>query len=107
MPVIQLISHEGAAMQLDVPEGHSVMQAAVAAGVRGIVGECGGSAMCATCHIYIDLAWLDRLTPASSTELEMLECTSSERRPESRLSCQVKVHAGLEGLVVRLPATQQ
>ena len=107
MPVIQLISHEGAAMQLEVPEGHSVMQAAVAAGVRGIVGECGGSAMCATCHVYIDPAWLGRLTPALSNELEMLECTSSERRPESRLSCQVKVHAGLEGLVVRLPATQQ
>ena len=94
-------------MQLEVPEGHSVMQAAVAAGVRGIVGECGGSAMCATCHVYIDPAWLGRLKPALSNELEMLECTSSERRPESRLSCQVKVHAGLEGLVVRLPATQQ
>ena len=107
MPLIHLISHDGAALELDVPQGHSVMQAAVAAGVRGIVGECGGSAMCATCHVYIDPAWLDRLTPALPNELEMLECTSSERRPESRLSCQVKVPAGLEGLVVRLPATQQ
>jgi 2Fe-2S ferredoxin len=107
MPLIHLISHDGAALELDVPQGHSVMQAAVAAGVRGIVGECGGSAMCATCHVYIDPAWLDRLTPALPNELEMLECTSSERRPESRLSCQVKVQAGFEGLVVRLPATQQ
>jgi 2Fe-2S ferredoxin len=107
MPVIHLIAHNGAAMQLDVPEGHSVMQAAVAAGVRGIVGECGGSAMCATCHVYIDPAWLDRLTPALSNELEMLECTTSERRPESRLACQVKVQAVHEGMVVRLPATQQ
>jgi 2Fe-2S ferredoxin len=45
--------------------------------------------------------------PALPNELEMLECTSSERRPESRLSCQIKVHAGLDSLVVRLPATQQ
>jgi 2Fe-2S ferredoxin len=107
MLVIHLISHQGQRTELQVPEGHSVMQAAVAAGVRGIVGECGGSAMCATCHVYIDPAWLDRLTPALSNELEMLECTSSERRPESRLSCQVKVHAALDGMVVRMPATQQ
>lgn len=107
MPLIHLISHEGQSTELQVPEGHSVMQAAVSAGVRGIVGECGGSAMCATCHVYIDPAWLDRLTPALSNELEMLECTSSERRPVSRLSCQVKVHAALDGMVVRMPATQQ
>jgi 2Fe-2S ferredoxin len=107
MPVIHLISHDGAARELDVPAGQSVMQAAVAAGVRGIVGECGGSALCATCHVYIDPAWLERLPPALPNELEMLECTASERRPESRLSCQVKVQAGLAGLVVRLPATQQ
>lgn len=107
MPVIHLISHEGQRTELSVPEGHTVMQAAVAAGVRGIVGECGGSAMCATCHVYIDPAWLDKVTPPLSNELEMLECTSSQRRPESRLSCQVKVHAALDGLVLRLPASQQ
>lgn len=107
MPRIHLISHEGQSTELQVPEGHSVMQAAVAAGVRGIVGECGGSAVCATCHVYIDPAWLNRLTPALSHERELLECTSSERRPESRLSCQVKVHAALDGMVVRMPATQQ
>jgi 2Fe-2S ferredoxin len=107
MPLIHLISHEGVTEQLEVPEGHSVMQAAVAAGVRGIVGECGGSAMCATCHVYIDPAWLDRLRPALPNELEMLECTASQRRPESRLACQVKAQADLDGMVVRLPATQQ
>lgn len=107
MPLIHLIAHDGTAMSLQVPEGHSVMQAAVAAGVRGIVGECGGSAMCATCHVYVDAAWADQVQPALPNELEMLECTSSERRPESRLSSQLKVHAGLDGLVARLPATQQ
>jgi 2Fe-2S ferredoxin len=107
MPLIYLISHEGQRTELQVPEGHSVMQAAVAAGVSGIVGECGGSAMCATCHVYIDPAWLDKVQPPLSNELEMLECTSSERRAESRLSCQVKVRAGLDGLVLSLPASQQ
>ena len=106
MPVIHLIAHDGAAMPLDVPEGHSVMQAAVAAGVRGIVGECGGSAMCATCHVYIDPAWLDRLTPALSNELEMLECTNAQRLPGSRLSCQIKLRDDLSGLVVSMPLSQ-
>lgn len=107
MPLIHLIAHDGTTQPLQVPEGHSVMQAAVAAGLRGIVGECGGSAMCATCHVYVDPAWADKVQPALPNELEMLECTSSERRAESRLSCQLKVHAGLDGLVVHLPATQQ
>jgi 2Fe-2S ferredoxin len=107
MPVIHLITHEGQRAELHVPNGHSVMQAAVAAGVRGIVGECGGSAMCATCHVYIDPAWLDKVQPPLSNELEMLECTTSERLPQSRLSCQIKVHDGLNGLVLRMPASQQ
>lgn len=107
IPRIHPISHEGQSTELQVPNGHSVTQAAAADGVRGIVGECSGSAVCATCHVYIDHAWLDRLTPALSHELELLECTSSERRPESRLSCQVKVHTALDGMVVRMPATQQ
>jgi len=75
--------------------------------VRGIVGECGGSAMCATCHVYVDAAWLPRLSPPLSNELEMLECTTSERLPEGRLSCQIKMHAALDGLVLRMPASQQ
>lgn len=106
MPLVHLISHDGQSTDLDIPVGHSVMQAAVAAGLRGIVGECGGSAMCATCHVYIDPAWIGKIAPALSNELEMLECTSSERRPESRLSCQVKMQESLDGLVVRMPAFQ-
>jgi len=107
MPLIHLISHEGVTEPLDAPEGNSLMQAALAAGVRGIVGECGGAAICATCHVYIDPAWLDRLTPALPNELEMLEFTASKRLPESRLACQVKAKADLDGMVIRLPATQQ
>ena len=107
MSHVTLIDAAGEARTLDLPDGHSVMQAAVAAGVRGIVGECGGSAMCATCHVYVDPAWSDRLPAPLATELEMLECTASERRPESRLSCQIKGSAAVDGLVLHLPECQQ
>ena len=102
-----LIDASGLSRTLQVPEGQSLMQAAVSAGVRGIVGECGGSAMCATCHVYVDKAFVDRLPAPLETELEMLECTASERLPNSRLGCQIKLSAALDGLVVRLPERQQ
>ena len=107
MPKVILIDHNQVRTELDVAEGQPVMQAAVAAGVPGIVGECGGSAMCATCHVYVDPRWADRLPAPLPTELEMLECTASERLPESRLSCQIKPDASLDGLVLRLPERQQ
>ena len=63
--------------------------------------------MCATCHVYVDEAFGDRLPAPLATEQEMLECTASERRPNSRLGCQIKSSAALDGLVVRLPERQQ
>jgi 2Fe-2S ferredoxin len=107
MPDITFIHFDGTEQGLEAPEGVSVMQAATGAGVRGIVAECGGSAMCATCHVYVDPAWADKLPPPLANELEMLECTASERLPTSRLSCQIKMTAALDGIVLRLPATQQ
>jgi 2Fe-2S ferredoxin len=107
MPTVHLITHEGRQHTLDVPAGTPLMQAATAAGVPGIVGECGGSAMCATCHVYVDEAWLDRLPAPLANEQEMLECTASERRAGSRLSCQLRIEPALDGLVVRLPERQQ
>ncbi len=104
---VTLIDASGQSRTLQAPEGQSLMQAAVSAGVRGIVGECGGSAMCATCHVYVDEAFADRLPSPLETELEMLECTASERLPNSRLGCQIKLSAALDGLVVRLPERQQ
>jgi 2Fe-2S ferredoxin len=104
---INLIDTSGLRQTLQATEGQSLMQVAVSAGVRGIVGECGGSAMCATCHVYVDDAFADQLLPPSETELEMLECTASERLPNSRLSCQIKLSAAQDGLVVRLPERQQ
>ncbi|MDP3165275.1 MAG: 2Fe-2S iron-sulfur cluster-binding protein [Hydrogenophaga sp.] len=104
---VTLIDAGGLSRTLQVPEGQSLMQAAVSAGVRGIVGECGGSAMCATCHVYVDEAFADRLPAPLETELEMLECTAGERLPNSRLGCQIKLSTALDGLVVRLPERQQ
>ncbi len=107
MPKVTLIAHDGRTTELDGLSGQSVMQVATAHGFSGIVGECGGSAMCATCHVYVEPSWVDRLHVPLATELEMLECTASERKPESRLSCQIKLSAELDGLVLHLPETQQ
>ena len=107
MPDITFIHPDGTEQGLEAPDGVSVMQVAGGAGIAGIVAECGGSAMCATCHVYVDPAWIDKLPAALPNELEMLECTASERRPESRLSCQIKLDASLNGLIVRLPERQQ
>ena len=107
MPDITFIHADGTEQGLEAPEGVSLMQAATGAGVRGIVAECGGSAMCATCHVYVDPAWVGRLPAPLPNELEMLECTAAEREPSSRLSCQIRLTTALQGLVVRIPDRQQ
>jgi ferredoxin, 2Fe-2S len=107
MPDITFILPDGTPQGMEAPEGVSVMQVATGAGVPGIVAECGGSAMCATCHVYVDPAWVDKLPAPQGNELEMLECTADERLPNSRLSCQIKLTAALQGLVVRIPERQQ
>ena len=107
MAKVTFIDAAGKSTQLEGDDGKSVMQLAVGAGLGGIVGECGGSAMCATCHVYVDESWTDRLPVPLSTELEMLECAADERRPNSRLSCQLKLRPELDGLTVRMPDRQQ
>ncbi len=106
MPDISFIHPDGSEQGLEATEGVSVMQAAMGAGVRGIVAECGGSAVCATCHVYVDPAWVDRLPAAQAAENEMLDCTASERLANSRLSCQIMLTAALQGLVLRVPEWQ-
>jgi 2Fe-2S ferredoxin len=106
MPTIRFKLPDGSEQALDAPLGNTVMQTATVAGLSGIVAECGGSAMCATCHVYVDDAWLERLPAPLSNELEMLECTAAERRPGSRLSCQIRIDADLDGLILHLPETQ-
>ncbi len=107
MPHITFIEFSGQSVTLSLPVGWNLMQAATANGVNGILGECGGSCACATCHCYVDTTHSGELPAALETELDMLENVASERRPNSRLACQIKVSEALEGLVVRLPETQE
>lgn len=106
MPEITFILHDGVRQTLEAPAGQSVMQVATGAGLQGIVAECGGSAMCATCHVYVAPEWIDRIDAPLANELEMLECTSAQRQPGSRLSCQIKLSEAISGLVVSMPPSQ-
>ncbi|MGH1485325.1 MAG: 2Fe-2S iron-sulfur cluster-binding protein [Cellvibrionaceae bacterium] len=105
MPLIFYVTHDGNMFEADVPVGNSVMHGAVENMIDGILGECGGVMSCATCHCYIDEQWMDKIGAASGTEKEMIEA-GSEPRPNSRLSCQIKVSEELEGLTVHLPESQ-
>lgn len=107
MVKVTYVDLAGESLCLDLPEGWNLMQGAVLNGVEGIVGECGGSLVCATCHCYVDESRLAGLPPASADELEMLDSVAAERRANSRLACQLKVTAELEGLVVTVPETQE
>ncbi len=107
MPTVHFILPDGEQRDVNAAEGVSAMQVAMNAGINGIVAECGGSAMCATCHVYVEEPWMDRLPEPLATELEMLECTASERLATSRLSCQIKLTHAVDGIVLRIPPTQQ
>lgn len=106
MVSITYIDPAGESLTLDLPEGWSLMQGAVANGVDGIIGECGGSCVCATCHCYVDMDRLSELPPPGAQELELLSCTAAERRANSRLACQLKASPALGGLVVTIPDRQ-
>lgn len=103
MVTITFIQPDGDRTVATVKPGCSLMQTAVDHGVKGIIGECGGSMACATCHCYVDAGWLDRTGPMSAGEADMLELAMGEVRPESRLACQITLTAALDGLVIRLP----
>ncbi len=104
---VTYISASGERRDVGVPVGSSVMEGAVNNGVPGIVAECGGACMCATCHVYVDPGWLDRLQPIAEDEEEMLNNTFAKREPNSRLGCQIPITEELEGLTVTTPEAQQ
>lgn len=106
MPRITFIAHDGTRRDVEEPSGVSVMQAAQNAGLSGIVAECGGSMMCATCHVYVGEPWAVKLPEMTATEHEMLTMTVSERKPSSRLSCQIVLGTDLDGITVTLPEKQ-
>jgi 2Fe-2S ferredoxin len=106
MPAITFIHPDGRIDRVDAAGGESAMQAATRQGVDGIVAECGGNAMCATCHVYVDAAWLGRLPAIGDDEDALLDGAAAERRADSRLSCQIKMSGELDGLVLRLPDRQ-
>jgi 2Fe-2S ferredoxin len=106
MPSITYVHPDGSREVLEVPVGTSVMRGAILNSVDGIVAECGGEMMCATCHVYVDEPYRDRMPAQSDDEKAMLEFTASERKPNSRLSCQLVVTPEMDGLVVYLPESQ-
>jgi ferredoxin, 2Fe-2S len=107
VPKITYISFQGDNHQIDVPTGDSVMEGAVRNGIDGIVAECGGNMLCATCHVYVEEQFLPLLPPIGDEQDSMLDSTACERLPNSRLSCQIQVRPELDGLVVRMPEYQK
>jgi ferredoxin, 2Fe-2S len=94
---------DGREITLDVAAGTTLMEAATARGVPGIVGECGGSMSCATCHVVVAPDWAERAGAPSAFEEDMLDITEAGRQPTSRLSCQIKMSAALDGIVLSVP----
>ena len=105
MPKITYIEHDGTEHVIDVKTGLSVMEGAVKNNIPGIDADCGGACACATCHVYVDPAWLDKTGTPSAMEESMLDFAESVE-PNSRLSCQIKVSDELDGLIVRMPESQ-
>lgn len=102
---VTFIQHDGTEYSVDAKVGSSVMQAAINNLVPGIEADCGGLCACATCHGYVDGAWVDRVPPKSRGESDLLQSAPSTA-PESRLTCQLQVSESLDGMVIRLPASQ-
>jgi 2Fe-2S ferredoxin len=101
---------DGTATVVDVPVGRSVMRGAVDNGIEGILAECGGGAICATCHVYVDSsadsALINALPAVDELEDELLQATASPRTACSRLSCQLPVTEAVDGLVILVPESQ-
>jgi 2Fe-2S ferredoxin len=106
MAKITYIENNGAEHVVDVKTGLTVMEGAVKNNIPGIDADCGGACACATCHVYVDEAWIDKTGSPSAMEESMLDFAEGVQ-DNSRLSCQIKVTDALDGLVVRLPVSQR
>ena len=105
MSKLTIVAFDGTRHELDVANGSTVMENAVRNSVPGIEAECGGACACATCHVYVDPAWMDKVGKPESMEEDMLDF-AFDVRENSRLSCQIKVTDALDGLVVTTPEKQ-
>jgi ferredoxin, 2Fe-2S len=106
MARITFIAPDGKRYDVDAVNGSTVMENAVRNGVPGIEAECGGACACATCHVYVDPEWIDRLPPKEDMEIDMLDFAYEPDPDRSRLTCQLKVTPALDGLVVQMPEKQ-
>jgi 2Fe-2S ferredoxin len=100
VPQVTYVGPDGHEQTVEAVEGESVMATAVKNGVPGIIGECGGNASCATCHVWVRDDYLDLVGEPGDMEEDLLEMGVSDRREGSRLSCQIKMSAELDGLTV-------
>lgn len=105
MTKITFIEANGASHETEGEAGATVMETAIRNNVPGIVAECGGACTCATCHVYVDDAWMEKVGGPSMMEEDMLDF-AYDVRDSSRLSCQIKIADKLDGLIVRMPERQ-
>lgn len=109
MPKITFLQPDGSGRTVEAPEHWSLMEVALDHKIDGIAGVCGGVMSCATCHVYVHPDWRVRLEAADNDKTEEEEDTldlAFDVRPQSRLSCQLKISATLDGLVIALPGTK-
>ena len=107
MPKITYIEHSGREHIVEVPVGLSVMRGAVDNNIPGIDADCGGECACATCHVYVDAAWLERTgLPEPGSQEETMLSFAAAAQPNSRLTCQIRMREELSGIVVRMPEGQ-
>ena len=105
MPKITYIDNQGSSKTIDVEKGLSVMEGAIQNDIPGIDADCGGSMACATCHVYVEEKWFDKVPKAEEAEVDMIDM-AFEPKTNSRLSCQIIVSEELDGLVVTTPEKQ-
>ena len=105
MAKITYITHDDQSHTIDVENGLTVMEGAVQNDIPGIDADCGGAMACATCHVYVEENWFNKLTKAEDAEVDMIDM-AHEPKKNSRLSCQLIVTDELEGLVVTTPEKQ-
>ena len=105
MPKITYKDHQGTSKTIEVENGLSVMEGAIQKEIPGIDADCGGSMACATCHVYVDDKWFDKIPKAEDAENDMIDM-AFEPKKNSRLSCQLIVSEEVDGLVVTTPSKQ-